>query len=78
LLIFYLNKCSVPHCPDGILRVILFIPVYKHHWHDAISVPLYSDRNMKAFITTRLIDQFEMLIWAQGQDGTIDDLAFVH
>ena len=33
---------------------------------------------MKAFITTRLIDQFEMLIWAQGQDGTIDDLAFVH
>ena len=26
-------------------------------------------RNMKAFITTRLIDHYEMLIWAQGKWG---------
>ena len=32
------------------------------------SSPLH--RNMKAFITTRLIDHYEMLIWAQGKRGS--------
>lgn len=32
--------------------------------------PPHLRRNMKAFITTRLIDHYEMLIWAQGERGT--------